>query len=69
MKQHQNAKFLYFDLECYQDDKGVFVPNVAILQNEKGTEYRFPTDDSDLSCDVTDEFCSFLFDEKFGTIM
>ena len=65
VNQHRNAKFLFFDLECYQDKNGVFVPNVAILQDSKGTEFRFPTDESELGTDVTDEFCSFLFDERF----
>lgn len=65
MKQHRDAKFLFFDLECYQDEKGTFIPNVAILQDYKGTEFRFPADQSELGNDVTEEFCSFLFDERF----
>ena len=65
LKKHSNAKFLYFDLECFQDENGIFVPNVAVVQDEEGNEVRFPADLTDLGEDVTDEFCSYIFDARF----
>ena len=62
----KNPKYLFFDVETYNDPVHGHVPNLIICQRTDGTEYRFPSDGKPMTCDVTAEFCRWLCTEKIG---
>jgi len=57
---HSNARFMFFDYETFVSPTGELVPNLAVVQYDDGTEFRFPADGV-IGPDVTDELCQFLF--------
>ena len=61
---HQGARFLYFDVETYKSVEGVFVPNVAVLIDDVGNVTVFPSDRTDISGDVVDDVCNFIFQSR-----
>ena len=60
----KEPKYLFFDIETYNDPVNGHVPNLIIWQATDGTEYRFPKDGESMKGDVTEEFCRRLFTEE-----
>jgi hypothetical protein len=64
LEQFREAKFLYFDLECYLKN-GIFVANYACIQNDDGEQWTFPADPAAIGeKDITNELCEFIFQNK-----
>ena len=61
MKDHQEARFLYLDFETYQNDEGLFVPNVAVLIDDENEVTIFPADTSTITGDIINDVCNFIF--------
>ncbi|XP_055336572.1 uncharacterized protein LOC129587021 [Paramacrobiotus metropolitanus] len=64
LEMNENADFLYFDFETYVQEDGTLIPNLAVVQDDNGSEWVFPEEDVPLSGDVTNELCTFLFSER-----
>ncbi|XP_055352376.1 uncharacterized protein LOC129598480 [Paramacrobiotus metropolitanus] len=62
-EKNENAKFLYFDFETYIQDDGQLVPNLAVVQDDTGTQWTFPSTDEPLEKCITDPLCEFLISE------
>ena len=60
----KEPKYLFFDVETYNDPEKGHVPNLIICQTADGTEYRFPKDGEPMRGDVTEEFCRWLLTEE-----
>ncbi|XP_055344851.1 uncharacterized protein LOC129592761 isoform X3 [Paramacrobiotus metropolitanus] len=64
LEEHRNASFLYFDLETYVSENRELVPNLAVVQDDEGHEWIFPEEGTPFGGNVTDQLCSFLFNER-----
>ncbi|XP_055340393.1 uncharacterized protein LOC129589579 [Paramacrobiotus metropolitanus] len=60
---NSNAEFLYFDFETYVEGNGILVPNLAVVQDDNGNEWVFPSEEEPLNGDITNQLCTFLFSE------
>ena len=52
----KEPKYLFFDIETYNDPVNGHVPNLIICQTTDGTKYRFPRDGQSMQADVAEEF-------------
>ena len=66
-QRHERARFSFFDFKTYVDEEtGRLIPNMPVVQDDRGVEVMFPAEDELFGRDISDDLCQYIFRKEHG---